>query len=188
MYIVYNPTIQMFIAKDNRGHTVPVTEKAKARRFSTKEKANNIISMVGYMNNGRWEVYDENKPLPNPPPEPLAAIEARTQPCKLFEDAGALIALYNARSQIVSEQMSLADKELSDVYHYIEFGNFNAAEGYNAYRILQDTLKRRRLVKNEFEALQRLAPVLTGPLKNALAAPQAKQYTPRVRNELFVKK
>lgn len=188
MYIVYNPTIQMFIAKDNDGHTVTVGEKDKARRFATKSKAENIIAMVGYMNRGKWEVYDENKPLPNPPAEPSATTEARMQPTKLFEDADALIALYNSRAQIVSEQMSLADKELSDVYHYIEFGHFNAAQGYNACRLLQDTLKRRRVVKNEFEALQRLAPVINGPLRNALIAPPTKQYTPRVRNELFVKK
>ena len=48
----------------------------------------------------------------------------------------------------LSEEQSILDQKITDIQHYIESRNLNASEGYKAYKLLQETLKERRLVKN----------------------------------------
>lgn len=52
--------------------------------------------------------------------------------------------------------MSQYDKDLSDIYHQIECGTFNAAQGYKKLMDLKGLLLERRKVKNEHFFLQSL--------------------------------
>lgn len=49
----------------------------------------------------------------------------------------------------LSNQQSILDQKVSDIQHYIESRNLNAVEGYKAYKLLQDTLRERRVVKSK---------------------------------------
>lgn len=57
------------------------------------------------------------------------------------------------RIQELTAQLSDCDKTISDIYHYIEANQLNAAKGYKAYRNLRKVLLRRRSVKNELHII-----------------------------------
>ena len=54
----------------------------------------------------------------------------------------------------LSEEQSILDQKVLDIQHYIESRNLNAVEGYKAYKLLQETLKERRLVKNRASEIE----------------------------------
>lgn len=180
MLIVFNKTAQLYLAQDNTGHWKTTNNRKAAKLFGTKKKATNIIEMVGHMIPGQWEIYSETAALP----EYSVAIDD-TQEDELAECIRELSSLCELRTAAAVSRVSMSDKELTDVYHYIEFGKFNAAQGYNACRMLQDVLKKRRIAKNEAEAMLSLSSVINGPLKKAISNAPHKQYVPRVRKDLF---
>ena len=56
----------------------------------------------------------------------------------------------------LSKKMSEADKNVSNVYHQIEYQNFNACEGYKLAKKMQIALRERRSVKNEMAVIQHI--------------------------------
>jgi len=90
-----------------------------------------------------------------------------------------------------SKDLSNIDKELTDVYHYIEFSNFDVVRGYKAYKELQDVLKKRREIKNDLKLLSNLRANIPGLDKVNEACiisdidVNNQNYTPRVREDLF---
>lgn len=61
----------------------------------------------------------------------------------------------NVRHATLNEELSVYDRQITDVEHYIEFnaGKLNAYEGYQAYKLLQDVLLKRRKVKDELQMI-----------------------------------
>lgn len=90
--------------------------------------------------------------------------------------------------QLIHE-LSVADQKITDIYHYIEFHPLNACQGYKMAKLLQDTLKERREIKNELEILGQiygfnLKSIANGKLEKASKTKQ-KKYKPRILKELF---
>lgn len=90
----------------------------------------------------------------------------------------------------LSQQLSFIDQEISDIQHYIEFNRLNAAQGYKAFKLLQDKLLERRAIKNDFAKFQmltdaKMSDVFDGTLDKKLTTLNEKTYTPRVLKELF---
>lgn len=90
----------------------------------------------------------------------------------------------------LQSELSMVDKKIFDVKHYIEFGNFNAYQGWMCFKMLQNLLRQRRNYKNEIEVIQLINQSFTN--KNSfMALPQRiseiknKCYTPRAVPELF---
>jgi hypothetical protein len=52
-------------------------------------------------------------------------------------------------SKSISKQLKEVELEIEDLYHYIEFGTFNAAQGYKAYKMVKERLIKRRELKDE---------------------------------------
>lgn len=83
-----------------------------------------------------------------------------------------------------------ADREVSDLLHYMEFNQFNAYQGYMAYRKMHDVLLRRREIKNEskvMQAIRRCAPATSefASVLKAIKNMDTQKYKPRVLEELF---
>ena len=96
----------------------------------------------------------------------------------------------DARQQELNSKLSEVDKEIVDVEHYIEFGKFNAYQGFMCFKMLQNLLKQRRKYKNEIQVLNLIRQCRFD--KNSLTALaqtisdiQNKCYTPRAFPELF---
>ena len=69
-----------------------------------------------------------------------------------------------ARQAVLSEQLSIVDKKISEVLHAIEFGcNYNAPGGYKVYKILRDLRRERRAIKDEMYVLSAITGDNTGP-------------------------
>lgn len=90
----------------------------------------------------------------------------------------------------LSKKMSKVDKEVADIQHYIEFNKLNAAEGYKAFKMLQDKLLERRVIKDDLAKFQMLASakvsdIFDGTLEKNIEDLYNRTYTPRFLTELF---
>lgn len=59
-----------------------------------------------------------------------------------------------------NEMINKLERERSDLLHYAELVDLNASEGYQLYKEIQDVEKKRRVLKDENEQLQHLAPIV----------------------------
>ena len=94
------------------------------------------------------------------------------------------------RKEELTNQLSQVDKELSDINHYIEFVNLNAAQGYKAYKMIKERRIKRRSIKNELEILsiilgKKISDSVTDEIQTAVSGMDGRRYEPRVMNELF---
>lgn len=94
------------------------------------------------------------------------------------------------RKEELTNQLSQVDKELSDINHYIEFVNLNAAQGYKAYKMIKERRIKRRSIKNELEILsiilgKKISDSVTDEIQTAVSGMDCRRYEPRVMNELF---
>ncbi len=84
------------------------------------------------------------------------------------------------------------EKEITDIYHAIEFYTLNAQKGYQLYKMMQERLIRRRKNKNE---TRKINAILLGGIKGLtdrhtkekIERVNHQQYHPRVLKELFDK-
>lgn len=81
-------------------------------------------------------------------------------------------------------------KEICDLYHYIEFYDLSAAEGYKAYKALQTRLQKRREIKNtliRFNIVSQATPddIINGNLERRLSGLNNRKYECRAIPELF---
>ena len=94
------------------------------------------------------------------------------------------------RKDDLLSQLSKIDQELSDIDHYIEFVNLNAAQGYKAYRMIKDRRIIRRSIKNELDVLniilgKKISETATDEIQKVIYGMDKRTYEPRVLNELF---
>lgn len=102
------------------------------------------------------------------------------------------IDIITKKHDALAQKLSTIDKEICDIQHYIEFNQFNAADGYKAYKLLNTKLKERRSVKNDFYKFQMLSDskvsdIFDGTLDEKLKNINNQKYAPRVLKELFEK-
>lgn len=94
------------------------------------------------------------------------------------------------RFEEMNQMQSEIDKEIVDIQHYIEFGTFNAYQGWLCFKILQKLLLQRRQIKNEILILQnvqncKLTEENIHNLKKSIAGLKTRVYAPRMLPELF---
>ena len=97
---------------------------------------------------------------------------------------------YTKEQSALSKKLSKIDQEISDIQPYIEFNRLNAAEGYKAFKLLQDKLLERRVIKNDFAKFYilndaKVSDIFDGTLEKSINDLYNKKYTPRVLTELF---
>lgn len=96
------------------------------------------------------------------------------------------------RTTVLSEQIQKADLEISDIEHAAEFYTLNGVQGYKLYKLLHDIRIKRRVYKDELQAINIIMGTngLDGDrlkkVTQAIAAQdKKKKYSPRVLTELF---
>lgn len=90
----------------------------------------------------------------------------------------------------LTDEMGKVDREIVDIQHYIELNDLNAYQGWLAFKLLQQRLRRRRVLKDNIQAIGYIecGHVNTGELKHAASCIdglEGRQYTPRELRELF---
>lgn len=94
------------------------------------------------------------------------------------------------RKDELLSQLSKVDQELSDINHYIEFCNLNAAQCYKAYKMIKERRIKRRSIKNELEILRiilgkKISDTASDEIQKAIAGMDKRTYEPRAMTELF---
>jgi virulence-associated protein VapD len=94
------------------------------------------------------------------------------------------------RKAELSQQVSQADKALSDIYHYVEDTKFNASQGYKILMKEKEILQQRRKAKKELQRIHIFEHAAgevfcTSGIEEQLQAVNTSQYQPRVLTELF---
>ncbi len=106
------------------------------------------------------------------------------------KDIARVLSHAQTRKAELLSKLSDIDKQVVDIEHYIEFGKFNACQGFMAFKMLQNALQQRREYKREIEMLSqveecRLNVTAIATFASKIAGIENKVYTPRVLSELF---
>lgn len=101
-----------------------------------------------------------------------------------------LISDAEKRKSELIEQLSYVDKEISDINHYIEFGKFNAYQGWLTFDMLRKKLVKRRQIKNELCVINELGSCsitsdMMSEIDSAITRLGNRKYKPRVLTQLF---
>ena len=101
-----------------------------------------------------------------------------------------LVEQASIRQEELIKKLSNIDQELSDVFHYIEFCDLNAAQGYNAYKMIKERRMKRRIIKNELELVsaisnKKVTVCMESEIEKIIENIQARTYKPRVLKNLF---
>lgn len=110
--------------------------------------------------------------------------------CEIFDELEEIAIRLQKRRDELQLELSTIDKEVSDINHYIEFNSLNASRGYIMAKMLKDRFERRRNVKYELEALNKvitmqISAVSNGKARSVIEKVSNKKYTPRILKELF---
>lgn len=98
--------------------------------------------------------------------------------------------LLSKRKIYVELKLAQVEREVTDIYHAMEFFNYGVCNGFKMYKLLQEKLIQRRKIKNE---MKKIDYILSG-MYNELSAEQIldnirrmdhRKYQPRALKELF---
>ena len=92
--------------------------------------------------------------------------------------------------EIMSKKLSEIDRKISDINHYLEFGIFNAYQGWLCSKILKELFCQRRQCKDEIAILQNIVDARftksnVTHLRNSIAGLKTRTYAPRCLPELY---
>lgn len=124
-------------------------------------------------------------------PKHVAEVHAESMFDSIFADLKKIdLTSFHKEQSELSKKMSKVDQEVADIQHYIEFNRLNAAEGYMAFKMLQDKLLERRVIKDDLAKFQMLSSakvsdIYDGTLEKHIEALESRTYTPRVLTHLF---
>lgn len=87
---------------------------------------------------------------------------------------------------------NINNRKLVDGYHFVEFSDFGEddhKEVYAAYSMMREYLRRRRKIKDEFDKIEKLAPLKKQVCNNIhlFSVTKKKTYRPRCMDELFLR-
>ena len=197
-YVITDGT--RWVMRDRNNKYVPTSNEALADVFGNKE-ANSV-----YQNNlpkSLKSVFHIQK-IDTPPKLVKqithAEVQENTETVSVAENIQYWVDKISGLNGLASEalhrkddllsQLSKVDQELSDINHYIEFVNLNAAQGYKAYKMIKDRRVKRRSIKNELDVLnvilgKKISETATDEIQKAISGMDKRTYEPRVLNELF---
>lgn len=173
MTVYYIGTNNTFITTDKNGKAIPTMNFTDAKLFKDKQKATQFFVSLPrrlYDISSKWEVKEHNPPTKNKPIEPqiksdksLDILYAQPDTNRKQVDYLALLdsvsILKENKKGCLTDlkgKLSDIDQEISDLEHYIEFNRLNACDAYNAYKMLHETLQKRRKIKDSIIAAQTL--------------------------------
>jgi hypothetical protein len=108
----------------------------------------------------------------------------------MLQSVVTIIGGVDERFDELSSKLSVVDKKIVDIEHFIEFGKFNCYQGWICFKILQNLLQQRRQYKNEMEVIGKIRGCKIESkevdiLKASIEQIKFKKYTPRAFKELF---
>ena len=189
-----------WITKNRNGKYVPTTCEALADTFGNKEANSVYNNNLSKALKSCFRVMKVDKPPELVKQITQEKVNENTETPSNSENIQYWIDKVSDLNGLASEalhrkddllsQLSKVDQELSDIDHYIEFVNLNAAQGYKAYKMIKDRRIIRRSIKNELEVLniilgKKISETATDETHKTISGMHKSTYEPRVLNELF---
>lgn len=197
-YVITDGT--RWIMKNRNGNYVPTSFESFADIFSKKQAENIYKSSLTKALRGVFHVEKTSEEVPaQVKPVTDKGIE-KTGKVMVSEDIKYWLDKATDMSNIANEainrkrklcqELSLVDKELCDILHYIEFCNLNAAQGYKAYKMVKERRILRRKIKDEISILdsildQKVSQTAKNTIQKIAENMDKRTYEPRVLKELF---
>lgn len=202
----------LYFSKDFKFYS----DKKNAMNFTSKEEAERIMNsnvpssmragcvIVHEYPNSRYDKANKNRPFVairndrsnSIATEFLSAIENKIRLAEAMEEVNSFLVTgrehLEKRHEYLANKLSILDKEIVDIIHFIEFNEFSVQDGYAAYKLLHEKTKERRIVKNEKFDIEVILNVMDGKkdfesCKAHFNRSFAPPYIPRALPELFQK-
>ena len=182
-----------YIGCDSSGKYVERNSIQNATRGPMHKLQNVINNCIAPSKRNKCRVVEVNETMVKPvvAHKVQAGVSAKSLVDGLMHKLKAIdVSDFNQEKSTLNQKLSLIDQEITDIQHYIEFNRLNAAKGYQAYKLLQEKLLERRVIKDDLAKFQvlasaKLSDVFDGTLDSNIKALDNKTYTPRVLVELF---
>ena len=189
-----------WIMRNRNGKYVPTSCEALADIFSNKAANNLYNNSLPKALKSVFHIQKIDTPPDNVKQITQSEVENNTEKVMVAEniqkwidkitDLNGLATDALHRKEELCEELSFVDRELSDINHYIEFCNLNAAQGYKAYKMIKDRRIIRRSIKNELDVIniilsKKISETATDEIHKAITGMDNRKYEPRVLNELF---
>lgn len=197
-YVITDGT--RWIMKDRDGKYVPTSCESFADIFSKKQAENihkssltKALRGVFYVEKTNEEVPAQVKPVTDKDIEETEKVMVSEDIKYWLDKATDMSNIANEainRKRKLCQELSLVDKELCDILHYIEFCNLNAAQGYKAYKMVKERRILRRKIKDEISILdsilvQKVSQTAKNTIQKTAENMDKRTYEPRVLKELF---
>lgn len=197
-YVITDGT--RWIMRDRKGKYVPTSCEALADVFTNKQAIGIFQSNLSKALKSVFRVQKIDEPPKLIKQISQETVQENTEKVSTAENVQRWIDKIEGLNGLATEalhrkdelvqQLSKVDQELSDVNHYIEFCNLNAAQGYKAYKMIKDRRIKRRSIKNELQVVdiilsKKICETATDEIQKAIAGMDQRTYEPRVLNELF---
>lgn len=87
-------------------------------------------------------------------------------------------------------QLAKVEREITDIYHAMEFHNYSACNGFKIYKLMQDRLHDRRKIKDEIQKIDYIVSgiceeIPADQIIEKIHGMNHRQYQPRALKELF---
>lgn len=196
MYILTNGNTYIRL---NSNNTMEGTgDKYKALQFKSKEKAENALNNLP-KTLARLNYYVEANPEETMPitHQPLSFVNPEyfeytlNDIIEIAQDFVNMVTALKESLPYAEMKKQLAEKEICDIEHAIEFYNYNACDGYKIYKLFQAKRLERREAKDIMLLNEIIFEYLTD--KNIedmvlrLKGIQERIYRPRVNQKIFEK-
>lgn len=197
-YVITDGT--RWIMKDRNGKYVPTSCESFADIFSKKQAENiykssltKALRGVFHVEKTSEEVPAQVKPVTDKDIEETGKVMVSEDIKYWLDKATDMSNIANEainRKRKLCQELSLVDKELCDILHYIEFCNLNAAQGYKAYKMVKERRILRRKIKDEISILdsildQKVSQTTKNTIQKTAENMDKRTYEPRVLKELF---
>ena len=181
------------------------TQESQALKFRSKEKASNALKnlpktivRLGYrvqeLSDGDDIIQDDNPGISTDREVEIDfdsqySLESILDIVSAYEDL--ITALRSAKPYLESRKQ-VAEQEILDIEHAVEFYNFNAYEGFKMYKLLKEKRMERRKAKDQLMILEILEEYITPQFDINLASDRIsnlsnRKYRPRVNKKIFEK-
>ena len=191
----------LYLHKDFSGNYIPVKNKMFGDFWEQYEKASNVLKNCISRNlRNRYKIIEvEDATIPKQKikddivkrigNEPIEEDYLSSLPIDI-DNFAKFIQNMEQRKEVLASALSDVNKEIIDINHYIEFGRFNAYQGWLAFNLLRGRLKKRRKVKDELQILSQFEkcnadPSIIASVKALIEELNTRKYKPRKLNELF---
>lgn len=189
-----------WIMRNRNGKYVPTSCEALADTFSNKAANNLYNNSLPKALKSVFYIQKIDTPPDNVKQITQSEVENNTEKVMVAEniqkwinkitDLNGLATDALHRKEELCEELNFVDRELSDINHYIEFCNLNAAQGWKAYKMIKERRIKRRSIKNEIQILniildKKISDTVTNEILESMSKMDKRTYEPRVMNELF---